>query len=334
MACNLQQLESKGKYMLVYKLDDLIEKGQYTHVLYHDGLVLAEGQLEGKFISDILEIKKKKIVVSWNTDTQEGVYVEVFIRTNQKSWSPWMTYGKWCNGYNLGSQDKQVYGDVGIYIDEINSDVNINSCQVKVVLSREDAWKTVKVRDLFIVTEEIKTSGYLEIPNIDLEVPMISQMLIHDIGNIACSPTALNMILNYYGCDIQTLDVAKGCYDTGSNIYGNWTYNMAFASECGFEAYVDYCYDIRKLTFYIKRGIPIVASVRTDEIITGAPQAYPEGHLLVVRGFLQEDESYVIVNDPASKTEEDVKRYYKLEEFLKIWKHVIYVVKTRGKDEI
>ena len=319
--------------MLVYKLEDLIEKGQYNNLVYQEGLKLEGFQL-GSFVSDDLKLyPTRKIVVSWNAETEEGDFVEIMIRTKSTTdWSPWMTYGKWSKYQNQGSKNKQVYKEVSIDVDEVIGSVDILYCQIKVELTSEKG--KLLLRNLFISSEQVRPETILDVPNIELEVPMISQMLIHDIGSIACSPTAMTMVLQYYGVELQALDVAKGCYDIGSDMYGNWAYNVAFAAACGLEAYVDYCSDVSELITYIQRGIPIVVSVKTDLIITGAPQAYPEGHLMVVRGFLQEDETYIIVNDPASKTEEDVKRYYNIDEFRSMWRGAIYMIKTRGKDEL
>jgi uncharacterized protein YvpB len=93
--------------------------------------------------------------------------------------------------------------------------------------------------ELYVSVDIKEPFDELELPIIDIEVPMVSQMMISKIGNIACSPTAMSMVLNYYGYQITALDTAKSCFDNGEGIYGNWVYNIAFAGECGFDAYVD-----------------------------------------------------------------------------------------------
>ena len=327
----------EGINMLVYKLNDIKDKANLSQMIYHDGYKVEEGMIKGRFESQELTLPStNRMVVSWNALVEVGSYVEVFIKVKSKGkWSPWMSYGKWCKSYSRGSVPKQNYEDVMMDIDEVISENPITMCKIAFEITRKsENDDSPIVKDLFIAIEQNKPMALTEVLNIDLEVPMVSQMLIHDIGIIACSPTALAMVLNYYGYEMNAIDVARNCYDNSSDTYGNWAYNVAFAGSCEFEAYVDYCHDVAKLIHYIQRGIPIVASVKTPEIISGAPQAYPEGHLMVIRGFAQEEVPYVIVNDPASKTERDVKRYYKLSDFLKIWRNVIYVVKTRGKDII
>lgn len=321
--------------MLAYRLNEMQVKW-LNYIKFDNGYILEKSQHCGRFESEELHIKNtNRMVLSWNVVLDKGSYIELFIKTKfEDQWSPWMTYGKWCGAYSKGSIANQSYEFVELDIDEIISNQRIDTCQIAFELTRSS--KEIKspiVNDLFLSIEVEKTEcpQVSQVPNIDLEVPKISQMLIKDIGSIACSPTALTMVLNYYGQEADALNSSINCYDVGADIYGNWAYNVAFAGSRHLEAYVDYCNDISELIAYIKRGVPIVTSVKTDEIIDGSPQAYPEGHLLVVRGFSQKDEPYIIVNDPASKNDEDVKRYYKLDSFIKIWRNVIYVVKTKKR---
>lgn len=327
-------IQVEEMYMLKVKLEDL-EIESSNCVLNHT-IAIPENQSTCELISKWLPIQQSnKLVVSWNCKTDVSNHLELFakVKDEKKNISNWLSYGQWSKDES-GSVDGQCHEMFGIDVDEIYSEDKIQYIKIKVILSRKySEAKSPELVGLYIAEKRAFQESIIEVPNIDLEVPEMSQMLIHDIGSVACSPTSLAMVLNYYGQDLQVLDVAKGCYDVAADIYGNWAYNVAFASELGFEAYVDYCEDITTLVTYIQSGLPIVASVKTTETITNAPQAYPEGHLLVIRGFKKDDVSYVIVNDPASKTEEDVKRYYLLEEFLSIWRHVIYVIKPRGQED-
>ena len=320
--------------MIVYKLKDIKKQAKIENLQYQEGYMLKDQEILGRLESQQLALPPgKRLVVSWNAKAEKGSYIEIMVRTKSSGpWSEWMRYGQWCPNYSRGSVQNQIYDDVCLDIDEVVSKECLTMCQIAFEITRDSTGVVSPVLvDLFVALELVKPVETVEVLNIDLEVPMISQMLLHDIGKIACSPTALTMIFNYYGFNFNPVDVARHCYDSGSDMYGNWAYNVAYAGLHNFEAYVDYCYDVSELITYIQYGMPIVASIKTTEIITGAPQAYPEGHLIIIRGFMQEDEPYIIVNDPASKTDKDVKRYYKLNEFLKIWRHVIYVIKSKGK---
>lgn len=323
--------------MIVNNLDNMMDESTMLNVVSDHGIRLCEGEVKGCFQTEKFQYDMfHKMVVSWNGKTSPRNSIEVKIRVKREAWSDWFSYGKWTtDGQNGGSIRQSAQLSSYMDIDEICDDSGLLEYQLRVDFFRCDRdVVSPELYELYVSTDVKRSFEAKELPNIDIEVPMVSQMMIDKIGNIACSPTAMSMVLNYYGHHITALDTSKSCFDNGEGIYGNWSYNIAFAGECGFDAFVDYCYDIQEVVRYIQRGIPIVASVKTKDIIKGAPQAYPEGHLLVIRGFLHEDEQYIIVNDPASKDVEHVKRYYKLSEFLDMWRHVIYVIKTRGRNNV
>lgn len=135
------------------------------------------------------------------------------------------------------------------------------------------------------------------------------------------------MVMAYYGWDRPTEQVAHGTRDNGTSIYGNWSYNMAYAGEGPFVAYAHYCYDFEAIARWISEGKPIVASITLKDAkdLTGATQAYPSGHLVVLTGLEYSSEGiFVLANDPAAYTPEAVPRRYPLEQFLKAWKNLIY----------
>ncbi|MDN5313359.1 MAG: hypothetical protein PWQ68_2333, partial [Thermoanaerobacteraceae bacterium] len=58
-----------------------------------------------------------------------------------------------------------------------------------------------------------------------------------------------------------------------------------------------------------------------------APIEDTDGHLIVVRGFTTKNGAdHVIVNDPAAPTHETVRREYRVDQFLKAWKGIVYIV--------
>lgn len=165
--------------------------------------------------------------------------------------------------------------------------------------------------------------------DVALQVPLRAQLPVPDIGRIICSPTSLAMVMHYYGHNEDTEQVAAGARDNGAGIYGNWSYNVAYAGERGFTAWVERCSSFEDVKEYLKRGVPVTASIRTakDDPLPGAVMPYPAGHLLVVTGLAEEGgEPYVLVNDPAAHSDDDVPRRYPLERFLPTWRNVIYVV--------
>lgn len=337
MLIAVMMVELRKVKMIVKQLMDILDDAIWFNIAMDQGIQLIDDEIKGSLQSKPLTVDPcHKMVLSWNTTTREKNGVEVKIRVKHQCWGPWLSYGMWStHGQSTGSIRYEKSDHAWLDIDEVCDEEEMTIIQLRIDFYRQNRFYPSPVlHDVFVSIDKKEKSHLLNVPNIDIEVPEVSQMMLSEIGNIACSPTALTMILNYYGHAISALDTAKSCFDNGEGIYGNWAYNVAFAGECGFEAYVDYCDDVGRLIQYVQQGMPVVVSVKSNVMITGAPQAYPEGHLLVVRGFLNEDIPYVIVNDPASRSQEEVKRYYQLSEFLSIWRRVIYVIKTKGRNNV
>jgi len=146
-----------------------------------------------------------------------------------------------------------------------------------------------------------------------------------------CSPTALSMVLESYGVDKPTAKIAKGVYDRGEKIYGNWPFNTAYAHKIGgLESYVQRFAGIEELEREIIADRPVIVSVKWKKgDLDNAPIAKTDGHVLVVVGFTKAGD--VVVNDPGGKPGE-VRRVYKRAQFHTIWQErgsgVVYILKS------
>jgi len=97
----------------------------------------------------------------------------------------------------------------------------------------------------------------------------------------------------------------------------------------GIRAYTKKCVSINEVKNLIARDIPVVASVvsKEKEALEGAISAFPSGHLMVAVGFkIINDVEYIVVNDPAANSDDEVRKYYKLDQWIGVWRHYIYVV--------
>lgn len=320
---------------LIVLQEDDFNKGSFEGVYLDNGIIMLEkDKTQGYFQSESISCDKfKEAVVSWNGNTVESSYISLQLSLFvDGKWSMWFSYGKWStDGNNIGSVSKQV-DDLGkINVDVISVIGESSKFKIKAILERNNIEiKSPTLRRVSVSTfYEYSEINNIEIKDIDIEVPMISQMLIHEIGKKICSPTSLSMIMGNYGYVEDPFSIAQSCFDNFAGIYGNWAYNIAYSGECGLNSSVVLCENAKVISDYIKSGIPLVASIKTKDIdqLKGAPQTYPSGHLLVVRGFANKDKTYIIVNDPASKETENVKRYYEFSEFVKVWNKIIYVIK-------
>jgi len=197
---------------------------------------------------------------------------------------------------------------------------------------------------------------------IDLGVPQYSQEIHHgeypqyDNGGEAwCSPTSTSMVVGYWAAKVPSAGyfptttetswvnpafadpwvdfTARAVFDYHYQGAGNWPFNTAYAASRGLVSDVTQLHTLREAEAFIKAGIPLVASIAfTSNQLDGAIKS-TNGHLVVIEGFTG-DGSKVIVNDPASPTDADVKHYYDRAQFERAWipasGGIVYVDRPAG----
>lgn len=328
----------KGNMIKNTKSD--FDNGEKEFVILNDEekLQLEDGKLKGIYTSPIISTDNfNELVASWNVDTPEKTNIELSIQVKiEDEWTMWYSYGKWSSNKDGGSVRDQsdAFGKLSIDTLGILYGKYADAVRYRVEINREaENIESPKVRTIYMTlnTQEKGISAFAEDTNylIELDVPERSQMIVPEIGNVICSPTSLSMVLEYYGYDMDTTEVAKNVLDNEVNIYGNWTYNASYAGSKGLDAYVARFDSVDEIKQKISEGIPVIASIKTksENTLVGAPQTYPSGHLIVIRGFTVKDgEEYVIVNDPASPEVENVRREYKLSGFEKAWSNIVYIL--------
>lgn len=199
----------------------------------------------------------------------------------------------------------------------------------------------------------------------ELDVPRLSQVIhtgefpaFGGGGRVWCSPTSVTMVMQYWGAgptddDISALPadplfdahyrhdpaVPWAAVHTWDYIYGgagNWPFNTAYASHYGLDGSVRHYPSLRDVESWIDQRVPVVISIRWDNEsdnallnLDGADIGHSDGHLVVVVGFT--DDGDVIVNDPASPTNDQVRRTYRRDQFEHNWlrgsKGVTYIIK-------
>ncbi len=326
--------------MVIIKKEDLL-KGRYENLIFNDNkIMLKEKEIRGIYESEVLNtIEFKELIASWNGHTTQNSSIEIQVKIRKGDvWSRWFTYGKWSDrGYNKGSVNGQRddIAQMAIDVIKVKSLDKCSALKYKIILERtNNNFESPDIRLVSFTFNPYNKTSKQEFDGfdieIDIDVPMRSQKTVPEIGGIICSPTSLSMVMEYLGVNEEIVEVAAGVKDNGSEKYGNWSYNTAYAGERGFESYVKKCESIKDVKEILLKGIPVAASIRTSsqEDLEGSFCAHESGHLLVIRGFIQKDgEDYVIVNDPAAPTNEMVRREYKLSQFVKAWSKIIYVVR-------
>ncbi|MBC9226107.1 peptidase C39 family protein [Aeromicrobium sp. 636] len=291
------------------------------------------------------------LLPSWNVGRMpDGTWLKVYVRVADGSKvSSWKTVAQWRHA--LAGGKRTTYGKQADALAQLDTDIvrarsgkSFTRWQIQV-----SAWrKTTKVKSPVVravtgvsstyVSKTAKTSKTSMTRTIDLKVPAYSQMIHRGHfpqfgggGEAWCSPTSTSMVLRYWGlgpskkatafakgADPQVDHAARYSYDSSYRGTGTWPFNTAYASRFGTDAVVHRLVNLRPIESYIKQGVPVIASVAFGRgQLTGAPISSTPGHLLVVRGFTATGD--VIVNDPAGRTNSQVRRVYDRAQFERAW---------------
>ncbi|MBL4844035.1 MAG: C39 family peptidase, partial [Planctomycetes bacterium] len=140
------------------------------------------------------------------------------------------------------------------------------------------------------------------------------------LASRTCSPTSLGMALALQGCKATTLEVARGVYDKGGDLYGNWSFNVAYAGSRGLRAVARHLTGWRAVEDEIAAGRAVVISHRYKKgQLEGGAVSATVGHLIVLVGFTETGD--VVVHDPAGNTRQGrpIRRVYKRDQLWNTW---------------
>ena len=307
----------------------------------------------GIYTSQVINLKTfKRLLVSWNCETPKGTWIEIQARAfisyyddNENStyeWSDWLSFGKW------GTHIKRSSKSPDSHLAKISTDEFIikgnytdtaSKIQIRALLHTENTNVTPSIRQ-FVISYKDNTPRLknIEIPSDKIiDVPSYSQYIRDkNIGSVICSPTSITMLLNRRNENLIVEETAWSCFDYDYEAFGNWLFNVAFASSLGYESFVEYG-NLKSLKREIYSEYPVAVSVKYTNDVNNLEYPYIEnapittaGHILVVRGFEKKDGiDYVVVNDPAGKSNESVTRRYKLSEFESAWhrgSNIMYII--------
>jgi len=146
-----------------------------------------------------------------------------------------------------------------------------------------------------------------------------------------CSPTSLLMALHYLGFEKDIKQVMDGVFDATASIYGNWLFNVVYASQAGAQAYVRRFASLAELDKFVTPDTCVIASIAFDKgELANAPMSHTAGHLVVLRGWKS---GKILVADPAAARADSVFRAYDAQEFSNAWlkrkKGISYIVRKK-----
>ncbi|GAA4899639.1 peptidase C39 family protein [Stackebrandtia albiflava] len=288
-----------------------------------------------------------ELIPSWNAATPAGTFVQIDLRARYQddTHSPWFVMGRWASGDGdmiRTSVNRQGDPRSTIYTDTFSVDdpatTRVVGYRLRVVLHRlagTDVTPTVwrvgamasHVPDRFEVPATVPGVA----TGVELEVPRYSQS-VHSGqypeygggGQAWCSPTSSQMVLEFFGRtvapedlawvnpdydDPQICHAARYTFDAAYDGCGNWPFNAAYAATFhDMDAVITRMGSLADVEALIAAGFPVITSQSfLEEELPGAGYG-TAGHLMVVIGFTEDGD--VIANDPASPSNEAVRRVY------------------------
>ena len=298
-----------------------------------------------------------ELVPSWNADTPAGTWIQVELQGtyNTGGLTPWYMMGRWASGdQDIKRTSKNRQGDPWstiftdtFSIDDVASGVMLQAYQLRLTLYRlPGQWQSPRVWMLGAMSSYVPDRFTVPLSQggiawgKELAVPPHSQNIHRGNypewgggGQVWCSPTSTTMVLEYWGrgpsqedmawvtpgyFDPQIPHAARMTWDYQYAGSGNWPFNTAYAASFpGIDAHVTRLHSLDEAERYVKAGMPVVLSLSFLASELDGANYSTSGHLFVIVGFTADGD--VVVNDPASSSNDVVRNVYKREQLETVW---------------
>nr|WSS60658.1 peptidase C39 family protein [Streptomyces sp. NBC_01177] len=302
-----------------------------------------------------LAVPATEVIASWNAHAPKGTWIQIELRGGYADGTdtPWYVMGRWASGdtdIRRTSVDDQTDGRSTVWTDTLSLDdaasgLRLVSYRLRLTLHRTPGTRlTPTVHRVGAMGSDVpdRFTVPATAPGVarELTVPRYSQNVHvgeypeYDNGGEAwCSPTSSQMIIEYWGrrptaedlswvkpgiADPQVCHAARYTFDHQYDGCGNWPFNAAYAATYkDMNAVVTRLGSLTDVEKLIAAGIPVITSQSfLKEELTGAGYG-TSGHLMTVIGFTADGD--VIANDPASPSNDAVRRVYRRREWENIW---------------
>lgn len=284
------------------------------------------------------------LVISWNALRPLLGSFSFFVRIRAHQWSNWFFLGKWGKNH-LGMDDQQssefkTDTFVSLEIDTFSIEGQKASMfEVKIEIEGGADWQNLHY--LWACSSSKKDFKNKLLPSHFQSVvlrgfPSYSQTnLPHPRAMSMCSPTSSFAAMKFLSGDNAISDshnvvnFSSLVYDHHHKSYGNWSFNVAALYDRlqgRFFCIVKRLEDFGELHLSLLQGFPVIVSIKGPINGSATVDGYLEGHLIVVKGWSQENQE-VICMDPAFPHSETEKRY-PFEDFAKAWgrrRHLAYI---------
>ena len=312
------------------------ENGTLEGLAFNDNNCLVMTGLEGSYLSPIFNTSSfTELTASWSAITNSTTgSVEVQVRLKIDGvWSAYVSYGAW----KMSSQNASCSGTTSDGLVKINQDEvtptagrSATAYQYRVLFKRSSSEASPILKCVNVALKINKSDVAIKEgikQSVVYDVPKLYQREVPNIGGSICSPTTTTMLLKYYGYSFVGLGynyeheyVARTAYDHGANVFGNWSFNVAFMGSMGEFACVWRFAGPNDLINYLSDHGPVGISVK------GNMQGYytTSGHLLVCKGYRVESGNYIFIcNDPNIQ---GVEVEYTYETIKTVWRNIAYII--------
>lgn len=284
-----------------------------------------------------------QLIVSWNAKRPTHGHFSVSVRVHNATKNQW---GSWLNMSDWGSEVQRSHfrrgklGERACYVRlELPEREYADGFSVRIETHDgaclEDLNEvTVGLSNMTLFAEEERCN--YSMPSFRIRgVRPYSQMSIdHERAHHMCSPTSLTMVLSFLLKHKRNpLQTAHSVFDSGLNVFGSWPFNSAYAYDQlgdAYRCYVQRLHAFKELYQILRRGIPVIVSVRGC-LKNAAKECYPHGHLMVVVGW-DNAKKQVLCYDPAFDDVSKVPHAYDGAEFVAAWersRRLAYVIEKK-----
>lgn len=308
---------------------------------FEKGLLQGDGQLQSPVLQAAFPFDD--LVGSWNAEVPKGAFIEMQAQARREGrWTKWFRLSRWEPGAP-GSLGRQEDADGYVDVDTLRLKRKADAFRYRISLGSKGARHPKLMR--IAVTYDDSTRKP-DAPAPFASGPWVRELKLRSRSQMAeqaayrrdiCSPTALAMVLDFWGIRRKTSEIAALVKDHKENIYGNWPLNIAAAAELGLAGVVARLPSLGSLQEEIAAGRPTIVSIAYNQgELAGSPIKRTRGHLLVVTGFTAKGD--VITRDPAAPKRGTVRRVYRRAQFAKAWlgrkRGLAYLLSARFPEEL
>jgi uncharacterized protein YvpB len=262
------------------------------------------------------------LVGSWNADVPKGARLELqaSVRVGGR-WTKWYSLAAIDDG-TLIQADEQDDGDGKVDVDTLKLKKKADAFKYRFLIVARKKAVTLRLAAVTVSDDRAPAAP----PSFSYG-PWVTELKVKprsqgeegdDYKHDICSPTSLAMILEFWGVNRPTVEIAEMVRIPKTQSFGHWPFNVAAAGSLGLEGWVARLNGIDELEHEIAAGRPVEVSLTWGPgELDGAPIKQTKGHLIVVIGFT--DKGDVIVDDPAAPRASG-RRVYKRAQFHKAWR--------------